>query len=67
MNAVTRIAPALAPFNAFASYEAERAHSRTLERTLSSALTLLRIECSRRELRGEDVGHIRQFIAGASL
>lgn len=55
------------PFNSMAAYAREREHSRALETTLSRALTLLRIECGRRELRGEDVSHIRAFIAEASL
>lgn len=71
MNAVVKIGPqpareAAESFNPIAAYERERAHARKLERTLSKALTLLRMECTRRELRGEDVAHIRQFITEAS-
>lgn len=53
-------------FNALAAFNREREYSAGLERTLSKALTLLRMECSRREGRGEDVGHIRAFIVEAS-
>ena len=52
-------------FNSYAAYQRERAYSRKLEITLSKALTLLDLECARRELRGEDVAHIRQFIREA--
>lgn len=54
------------PFNPMAAYQREREHSRRIESTLSKALTLLGLECSRRELQGEDVGHIRAFIQEAS-
>ena len=63
MNAVTNILP----FNALGAYEREREENRRIYSKLSKALTLLRMECSRRELRGEDVSHIRAFIAEASL
>lgn len=53
-------------FNSYAAYQREREHSRKLEQTLGKALELLRLECHRRELRGEDVSHIRAFIRGAS-
>lgn len=56
----------LEPFNSFAAYKREREHSRLLEQRLSKALSLLSMECSRRQLRGEDVEHIRDFIKEAS-
>lgn len=62
MNAQTKVLP----FNPMAAYERERVYSATLERHLSRALMLLSMECSRRELRGEDVAHIRRFIAEAT-
>ena len=62
MNAQTKIEP----FNPMAAYKHEREYSATLERHLSKALALLSMECSRRELRGEDVAHIRRFIAEAT-
>jgi hypothetical protein len=55
----------IAPFDAFAAYNREREHSRAIEQTLSKALMLLRLECDRRELRGEDVAHIRAFLKDA--
>lgn len=55
------------PFNAYAAYERERAHSRAVEQTLSKALILLRNECDRRKSRGEDVAHIDDFIRRAVL
>lgn len=58
---------AVMPFNPLAAYERERDHSRRMETYLSKALLLLSMECSRRELRGEDVAHIRAFVAEASL
>ncbi len=58
---------AIKPFDALAAYEREREWSRVIERRLSKALLLLRIEADRRELRGEDVSHIRKFIGEASL
>ena len=61
MNAPVKIEP----FNAYAAYERERAHSRKIEMTLSKALMLLRLECDRRELRGEDVDHLRVFLREA--
>jgi hypothetical protein len=54
------------PFDAYPAYERERAWARELETRLSKALALLRMECNRRELRGEDVAHIRAFITAAS-
>lgn len=59
MNAQTKIEP----FNSLRAYHREREYSRRIEARLSKAITLLRMECSRRELRGEDVAHIRAFIA----
>lgn len=61
-----RIEPAIKPFDSFGAYQRERAHCRNLERTLSKALALLQMECSRREGRGEDVAHIRAFIKEAA-
>lgn len=57
---------AIRPFNAFAAYQREREWARTLENRLSRALTLLSMECTRREGRGEDVSHIRAFIEEVS-
>lgn len=54
------------PFNSFAAYQRERAHSRRMEQLLSKALMLLSMECQRRKLRGEDVEHIEAFITEAS-
>lgn len=65
MNAQTAFV-AIEPFNPLAAYEREREHSRAMEERLSRALSLLRMECNRRELRGEDVAHILSFIAEAS-
>lgn len=65
MTATAKIEPV--PFNALAAYEREREWSRQLEDRLSRSLSLLRMECGRRELRGEDVAHIRAFIKDASL
>lgn len=65
MNAVRNFHPA-APFDPLAAYDRERAHARRIEHLLSRSLMLLGMECSRRELRGEDVSHIRAFIAEAS-
>lgn len=62
MNAVTKIKPDRV-FNALAAYEREREYSKKLERALSDSLGLLTMECGRRELRGEDVAAVRQFIA----
>lgn len=59
MNAQTKIEP----FDAFAAYSRERAYSRQLEKALSASLNLLSTECDRRELRGEDVAHIRAFVS----
>ncbi len=56
----------LVPFNALKAYERERDHSRRMETYLAKALLLLGMECGRRELRGEDVSHIRKFIGEAS-
>ena len=64
MNAPVTIP--IEPFNAFAAYRRERDYSRKLEDKLSRALLLLSSECSRRELRGEDVAHIRAFVSEAS-
>lgn len=58
--------PRIIPFNALAAYERERDHSRRMETYLAKALLLLTMECSRRELRGEDVSHIRSFVTEAS-
>lgn len=55
----------IAPFNPMAAYQREREYSRKIEATLSNALTLLGVECGRREMRGEDVSHIRTFIKDA--
>jgi len=65
VNAHAKIG-SIEPFNAFAAYERERDWTRELETRLGKAMTLLRMECNRRELRGEDVAHIRAFIAEAS-
>ena len=65
MNAVSKI-EAAKPFDAYGAYLREREHSRRMEATLSRALTLLSMECGRRELRGENVEHIRLFIRDAS-
>lgn len=61
MNAQTKVEP----FNAYAAYQREREYSRKLEHTLDTALSLLSMECRRRELRGEDVSEIRSFIKRA--
>ena len=66
MNAQTKEAVAIKPFDAFAAYTREREWAREVESRLTRALQLLGMECSRRELRGEDVSHIRAFIAEAS-
>lgn len=58
--------PQIIPFNAMRAYERERDHSRRMETYLAKALLLLSMECSRRELRGEDVSHIRAFVSEAS-
>ncbi len=58
---------AIKPFDAMKAYERERKHSRRMETYLAKALLLLGMECGRRELRGEDVSHIRKFIGEASL
>ncbi len=62
MNAPVKIIP----FDAYAAYQRERAHAGKIEATLSKALMLLRLECDRRELRGEDVAHIRAFLKEAA-
>lgn len=61
MNAVTEIKP----FDSYAAYKREREYSRNLEVNLDTALGLLSMECGRRELRGEDVSSIREFIRKA--
>lgn len=59
------IPPAIIPFKPLEAYERERAYSRALEKKLDAALMLLGMECQRRELRGEDVAHVRDFIKSA--
>lgn len=54
------------PFDSFAAYQRERAENQRLYGLLSRSLMLLGTECSRRELRGEDVSHVRAFIKEAS-
>ena len=66
MGIQTQEAVAIKPFDAFAAYNRERDWARTVEQRLSKALALLRLECDRRDLRGEDVSHIRAFIAEAA-
>lgn len=61
MNAVSKIVPA----NWYSQYEAERETNRKLYGLLDRSLILLETECSRRELRGEDVSHVRAFVANA--
>lgn len=62
MNAVTPIKP----FDPMAAYQRERQHARLMETRLASACALLRMECDRRAARGEDVSHIREFLARAA-
>ena len=64
MNAQATIT-AEKPFDAYAAYQREREWTRTLEQRLFKACSLLRMECDRRELRGEDVAHIRAFVREA--
>jgi hypothetical protein len=59
-------AQAIRPFDAPAAYLRERQENQRLYGLLSRSLTLLRLECNRRELRGEDVNHVRDFIREAS-
>ena len=61
MNAVSAIVPA----NWYRQYEAEHEENRKLYSWLDRSLTLLEVECRRRELRGEDVAHVRAFVANA--
>lgn len=68
MNAQTAIKPASAgiiPFDSYAAYQREREYSRKVERQLSKALMFLEFSCDSREARGEDVSHLRAFIAEA--
>lgn len=68
MNAQTAIKPAYAeviPFNSYAAYQREREYSRKIERQLSKALMFLEFSCNSREAQGEDVSHLRAFIAEA--
>lgn len=50
-------------FKAYPAYLREREENRRLYKKLSAALELLTLECHRRELRGEDVAHVRDFIS----
>lgn len=62
MNAITQIRP----FDSYGAYQREREHSRLMETRLGKALAMLAMESDRRERNGEDVSHIRAFIAEAS-
>lgn len=62
MNAVTPIRA----FDAYAAYQREREHSRLMETRLATACMILRMECDRRQSRGEDVSHIREFLKRAA-
>ncbi len=69
MNAIatfTADAPAIVPFNAYAAYQRERQWARCQEQLLARALTLLASQADRAARRGDDVSHIRSFIAKAS-
>lgn len=63
MNTQTK--PPDVPFNALAAYERGRDENRRLYDLLNRSLMLLDMECDRRELRGENVKHIRAFIKEA--
>lgn len=68
MNAQTAIKPASVdtiPFDSYAAYQREREYSRKIERQLSKALMFLEFSCNSREAQGEDVSHLRAFIAEA--
>lgn len=65
MSIHAKIKPAGEYVNYYASYLQERAYSKRIESLLSRSLALLEIECGRRELRGEDVAHIRAFVKEA--
>ena len=54
------------PFDSYAAYQRERSENRRIYDLLARSLTLLGSECSRREVRGEDVSHIRAFIKEAT-
>ncbi len=66
MSEIAADVSAFIPFDPLAAYERERDHSRRMETYLAKALLLLSMEASRRELRGEEVGHIRSFVREAS-
>lgn len=65
MGVVTKF-PEIVPFNSMKAFEREREYSLKLEKQLAKALMLLGMECDRRQMRGENVEHIRAFVREAS-
>lgn len=65
---MTQMSKIEAPPNSFKVYPAylrSRDENRKLYGLLSKSLVMLEIECNRRQLRGEDVSHVRDFISRA--
>jgi len=63
MNIHRKLQAEVAPY--YTDYLSERKDHKRTRQFLDRSLTLLELECGRRELRGEDVGHIRSFIREA--